>query len=228
MYDLQRIRKLINWYIFQDFGKNDAEMAALLGYTNSSFSQILTGKAPISERFVEKLCALDKNINKVWISGKGSMLKNDLYLSENISEAPNPFLKGMILKKVGLPLISLEEAIKFPHISDDDTANTDHYYYIPDITNQGAHFFIKMFGDSMTPSFESGDLLACRKVEKVEPIVWGKIYLLLISNRPHICRIYPDESNPDQYQLISDNNLKYPPSPAPKSNSTKFSPLSVS
>ena len=63
MFDLQRIRKLINWYIFQEYGKNDAEIAQKLGYTKSSFSQILRGKVPVSKIFVDKLCSLDPNIN---------------------------------------------------------------------------------------------------------------------------------------------------------------------
>jgi hypothetical protein len=46
-----------------------------LGYTKSSFSQILNGKVPLSEKFVKKLCSLDENINGVWIlEGDGEML----------------------------------------------------------------------------------------------------------------------------------------------------------
>ncbi len=213
MYDLQRIRKLINWYIFQEIGKNDAEIATALGYKQSSLSQILKGKVPISKKFVDKLCLLDKNINKLWISGKGSMLKNEALFSENISDLPNPFLKEMVLKRVGLPLLTVEEATKFPHISEDDPLNTEQFYYIPDIANLGAHFLIKISGDSMSPNLNSGDLLACRKIEKEEPIYWGKIYLLSISQRTHVCRIYRDETNPNQYLLHSDNQSTYPAFP---------------
>ena len=76
MFDIQRVRKVINWYIFQEYGKNDAEIAAKLGYTKSSFSQILGGKVPISQNFIDKLCSLDSNINKVWLSGEGEMFRN--------------------------------------------------------------------------------------------------------------------------------------------------------
>jgi len=76
MFDIQRVRKVINWCIFQEYGKNDAEIAAKLGYTKSSFSQILGGKVPISQNFIDKLCSLDSNINKVWLSGEGEMFRN--------------------------------------------------------------------------------------------------------------------------------------------------------
>lgn len=74
----QRIRKAINWLIFQDVAESEKEIADRLGYTKSSFSQIVNGKVPLSEKFVRKLCSLDENINDVWItSGEGSLLKTD-------------------------------------------------------------------------------------------------------------------------------------------------------
>jgi transcriptional regulator with XRE-family HTH domain len=76
MNDLQRVKKVINWLIFDEFAENETEIAQKLGYTKSSFSQIINGKVPLSERFIDKLCESDKNINKVWImEGKGKMLK---------------------------------------------------------------------------------------------------------------------------------------------------------
>lgn len=77
MTDIQRIKKVINWLIFQEVAENDRALSELLGYTKSSFSQIVNGKVPLSEKFVKKLCALDKNINEVWVlSGEGEMFKN--------------------------------------------------------------------------------------------------------------------------------------------------------
>lgn len=75
----QRIRKAINWLIFQDVAESEKEIADRLGYTKSSFSQIVNGKVPLSEKFVRKLCSLDENINDVWITkGEGSLLKTDI------------------------------------------------------------------------------------------------------------------------------------------------------
>ncbi|MFX1668506.1 hypothetical protein JZ949_05010 [Riemerella anatipestifer] len=74
--DLQRIKKVVKWLIFSDYGENEKEIAELLGYKKSSFSQIMNGKVPISDKFIDKITSVDDNINKVWIkSGKGEMLK---------------------------------------------------------------------------------------------------------------------------------------------------------
>lgn len=76
--DLQRLKKVVKWLIFSDFGDNEKEIAELLGYKKASFSQLMNGKVPLSDKFIDKLISLDNNINKVWIkTGEGSMLKSE-------------------------------------------------------------------------------------------------------------------------------------------------------
>ena len=59
-----------------EYVENERELSEKLGYTKSSFSQIINGRVPLSDKFVKKLCAIDENINEVWITeGVGSMLK---------------------------------------------------------------------------------------------------------------------------------------------------------
>lgn len=74
MEELKRVKKVVNWLIYQEIASNEREIAERLGYTKSSFSQIMNGKVPLSEKFVNKLCALGENINSVWVmSGAGEM-----------------------------------------------------------------------------------------------------------------------------------------------------------
>ena len=77
MTETQRVKKVINWLVFMEYAENERELAEKLGYTKSSFSQIVNGKVPLSERFVQKLASVDKNINEVWImTGEGNMLNS--------------------------------------------------------------------------------------------------------------------------------------------------------
>ena len=60
-----------------EYAENERELAEKLVYTKSSFSQIVNGKVPLSERFVQKLASVDRNINEVWImTGEGNMLNS--------------------------------------------------------------------------------------------------------------------------------------------------------
>lgn len=77
MTNIQRVKKVVNWLIFQEVAESEKELADLLGYTKSSFSQIVNGRVPISEKFIRKLCGLDENINEVWVlKGEGTMFKD--------------------------------------------------------------------------------------------------------------------------------------------------------
>lgn len=77
MTEIQRIKKVVNWLIFMEYVENERELSEKLGYTKSSFSQIINGRVPLSDKFVKKLCSIDENINEVWIiEGTGTMLKN--------------------------------------------------------------------------------------------------------------------------------------------------------
>ena len=80
----KRIRKAINWLIFSEVAESEKAVADMLGYTKSSFSQLVNGKVPLSEKFIKKLCSLDPNINDVYISkGEGTLLKTDTLNGEN-------------------------------------------------------------------------------------------------------------------------------------------------
>lgn len=80
----KRIKKVINWLIFQGVAENERELSEMLGYAKSSFSQLVNGKVPLSDKFVGKLCNLDPNLNSVWVStGEGDMFLSDCLKSEN-------------------------------------------------------------------------------------------------------------------------------------------------
>lgn len=78
MGDVQRIRKTINWLLYKGVAENDRELSEIMGYTKSSFSQIVNGRVPLSDKFAKKLCRLDTNINEVWImTGEGTMFRSE-------------------------------------------------------------------------------------------------------------------------------------------------------
>lgn len=47
MTETQRVKKVINWLVFMEYAENERELAEKLGYTKSSFSQIVNGKVPL-------------------------------------------------------------------------------------------------------------------------------------------------------------------------------------
>jgi phage repressor protein C with HTH and peptisase S24 domain len=201
MFDLQRIRKLINWYIFQEYGKNDTEIAEKLGYNKSSFSQILGGKVPISQNFVDKLCSLDDNINKVWISGKGEMFKNDIGNENRAIKVPEHSFEG-------IPLIPIDAMAGFGKGEFQIMEHECEHYVVPMF--KGADLLIQVKGSSMIPKYNSGDIVAC----KILPLndlffQWNKVYVLDTSQGALVKRVKKGSDN-DHVLIVSDNE-KYEP-----------------
>lgn len=86
MEELRRIKKVVNWLIFKEVADSEKGIAEVLGYTKSSFSQIVNGKVALSEKFIRKLCSLDENINFVWVQyGTGEMFVENNLNSEDVT-----------------------------------------------------------------------------------------------------------------------------------------------
>ena len=77
MSDIQRLRKVIQWLIFNDVILNDYDLAVKLGYKHTYLSQVINGKAHLSEKFIDGLLSLDKRLSREWlVKGVGSIFKD--------------------------------------------------------------------------------------------------------------------------------------------------------
>ena len=207
--DLQRLKKVVKWLIFSGFGENEKELAELLGYTKSSFSQILNGKVPLSDKFLDKICSLDNNINKVWIlENKGEMLKS----SNNTPAVAEPQLPS------GVPMLPFDA---FAGIGTDvEGVNLDtieERYVVPLFDGMKMDFMISVRGSSMYPKYNSGDVVACRMVQELLFVQWNKVYVLdTISQGVIIKRL--KKSDKEGFVICKSDNEKYEPFEIPLSD----------
>lgn len=82
------------------------------------------------------------------------------------------------------------------------------HYFIPDF--KGADFLIRVKGDSMQPTYYSGDLVACQKIPMNDVFFqWNKTYVLDTNQGAIIKRVLPGKDD-DHICIVSDNT-KYPP-----------------
>ncbi|MDR0228921.1 MAG: helix-turn-helix transcriptional regulator [Flavobacteriaceae bacterium] len=91
MNKLDRIHEVIKWIIYEGQAKNQTDLAEQLGYTKSSFSQIINGKVNLSDLFIRKLTTFAPLINPAWIqSGEGQMLIESTPITSNNTPTPDP------------------------------------------------------------------------------------------------------------------------------------------
>lgn len=215
MSELQRLKKVINWLIFSELAENETELAKKLGYTKSSFSQIINGKVPLSSKFLNNLSNLDSNINFVWIKeGRGQMLK-DMSIESIVSIKPiNKDEQDTIISANhtsqsntnGIPLIP---SYAMAGVFTGDLQILEYEcerFVIP--TFKGADFLIPVKGSSMEPKYSSGDLVACKKMTIDTFFQWNKVYVLDTEQGPLIKRI--NEGPDNDSLLICSENPKFP------------------
>lgn len=211
MLDIQRVRKVCKWLVYNDYADNDKELAEFIGYTKSSFSQILNEKVPLSAKFIDKLCDVDENINKIWVfTGKGKMLK---------SEEKDP-LSIKTVEDKGFPLVSVTAiggfgGNSFAILPQD----VKEYYKIPKFANKRIDFMIEVEGSSMYPKYSSGDIVACTIIKESRFIQWNKTHVIATQEQGIIIKRIK-ESHTDNNLIMVSDNVNYDPFEVPKDEIT--------
>ena len=200
----QRFVKAVETLINTDVVKNKSAMAKELDISPSKFTEIMKGRMrPGLELF--KIISEKYNINPEWLlTGRGEMLKKGDE-GEKMLQPAQPGEKGAI------PLVRV-------------TANAGHgnfdalilekdvsaLYKIPKFSHLNPDFLIEISGNSMSPKYYSGDLIAVKRLDNPEYIQWGRPHLIGTKDQGiMVKRIYP--SNKTGYYLLKSDNPEYPP-----------------
>ncbi|MDA6072051.1 LexA family transcriptional regulator [Flavobacterium sp. AC] len=198
MTKIERVKKLSKWLIFDGFADNDADLAKKLGYSKSSFSQIINEKVPLSTKFIETLCNANENINKVWITDlKGTMLKSTSNLLSNREDKKLiPFYDGVVT--AGMQEIAIMDATQHQPAEMIDAGD-----WFRDATAA-----MRVHGDSMYPEYKSGSIAALREVKNKRLVVYGQDYLIETTEYRVIKRLQKSDI-PQNWLACSVNEEKY-------------------
>ena len=148
---------------------------------------------------IELLFKKCEEINANWLlTGQGPMLKEDNNLPMASKSANSE----------GIPLIPLDAMAS---ISSGEVSVLEldcERYVIPMF--KGADFLIPVKGSSMIPKYNSGDVVACKKIPMQDLFFqWNKVYVLDTNQGALIKRIHKGPDN-EHITLISENE-KYTP-----------------
>ena len=165
-----------------------------------------------SEKLSDILRAFPE-LNRNWLLfGEGEMLRTDTPANVSHSEdAPPPQLIPAPPGK-GLPLIPLPAMAGFLKGAADIDPNEIEWYFVPAFRD--CQFLIRVKGDSMSPRYLSGDIVACREVQDTGTFFqWGKTYVLDTDQGVVIKRVRPSEK--ENHILCVSDNLEYDPFDVP-------------
>ena len=202
---------------------NKAQFAKLLGISPQTVSAWIARNTFDSELIYAKC----RYLNASWLlTGEGSMLKSQQIgnsqavktpkIGQNketkwqanhcVTSQPSPApsaIKQPEGSHEGIPLIPLS-AMAGAFTSDIPVMEYEcERYVIPAF--KGADFLILVKGDSMQPTYHSGDLVACQKIPLSDIFFqWNKTYVLDTDQGPLIKRVR-QATTADHVLLVSDN-----------------------
>lgn len=172
-------------------GKNTI-LASKLGVSEGNIRGYIKGVMP-KQDILEKIVRCF-DVNSDWLlTGRGTMFKKDDFPKATPSNQPNNAIPL-------IPLSAMAGALT------DETSILEYEcerYTVPAF--KGADFLIPIKGNSMYPTYLSGDIVACQKIPlKSLFFQWNKPYVLDTKQGALIKRIKPG-SDKDHVLIVSDN-----------------------
>ena len=170
-------------------------------------------KSQIGDEKLSNILSVFPELSKVWLlTGEGEMLRTGAPAEASVSEdAPPPQLIPAPPGK-GLPLIPLPAMAGFLKGAADIDPNEIEWYFVPAFRD--CQFLIRVKGESMSPRYLSGDIVACREVQDTGTFFqWGKTYVLDTDQGVVIKRVRPSEK--ENHILCVSDNPEYDPFDVP-------------
>lgn len=163
----------------------------------------LESKTGITEEIMAKFIATFPNISLEWlVTGNGERERQKIS-PLNKDEQNNIVGIASLTEQGGIPLIPIEAVAGV--LSGNDSAVMDYeceHYTIPMF--KGAEFLIQVKGDSMQPRYNSGDIVACKRLSLDTFFQWGRVYVLDIEQGVIIKHVQRG-SDDSRITLVSDN-----------------------
>lgn len=156
-----------------------------------------TGKSketPLNSNAIGIISTIYPDINLKWLlTGEGSMIKEEI----EVFEPP----------LIGLPLLPIQAIAGF-FAGDVQVMNYECEQYVVPMF-QGCDFLIPVLGDSMYPTYNNGDVIACKKLDTWSFFQYGKVYVIYTSQGVILKRVRQGSSE-GKILLVSDNEQSYP------------------
>lgn len=205
-------------------GLNPNSITISAGLSVGLIGKAIKNSGGLNSDTIEKILHTYVDLNPVWfVLGDGDMLKpnvKDMSQNENVTNTVT-FLEETKSKEnvsvskeldnqyEGIPLIPIEAMAGFGtggvQVMDYDTQR----YIVPEFTELKVDFMIRVKGSSMYPKYNSGDLVACKKLVLNDIFFqWNKVYVLDTDQGALIKRI---KKGSEGYLLIVSDNEAYEP-----------------
>lgn len=173
----------------------------VISASDGMIRRAINNKTDIQSKWLSKIADNYPQLNLNWlITGKGEMIISTL--NEEVKEEKLP-VAHRTESGEGIPLIPIN-AMAGAFTGDQSVMEYEcERFIIPSF--KGADFLIGVKGSSMYPRYNSGDIVACKRLDIHDIFFqWNKVYVLDTDQGPLIKRIKPG-TDKDHVTIVSDN-----------------------
>ena len=186
-------------------GLSETQFAKNLGVVQKTLNNYTRGRAPSSE-ILTSILEIYPEISARWLmTGEGSMLKSDGYANQE-NEVRQHYVTSD-------PLLDYKPRIPYEAAAgtlSEVMGGVSQYHceQLPIVQAFPKYdFTIIIKGNSMTPQYEGGDEVACKRVDDTSFIQWGRTHVLDTAQGVVIKRLYDAG---DSFRCVSYNSDEYP------------------
>lgn len=174
-----------------------------IGASKGVLSRAISNGTDIQAKWIEAIVENYPHYSTDWLlTGRGGMLK-DFSTPQNISQE---IYRSD--EKNGIPLIPIDAMAGFFQGEQTVMLAECERYIVPAFKN--ADFLITVRGDSMTPRYYSGDLIACKLLSLTDIFFqWGKVYVIDTDQGALIKKVEQGNAA-DTITLVSENTAYKP------------------
>jgi len=185
---MEEFKKRLEQYAKMMHGMGQTRFEDFCGIAHGTISAIKSNGPSAS--VLKRISVKCPDLNLNWLfTGEGEMA-NESYVLPRFRGGKN------------LPLIPFD-AVAGPGDPVYEDEKVENYYTVSEFKD--SDFLIRVKGDSMSPHFTGGDLLACKKVADVFFLQWGRCYVVLTrSQGAMVKRVQPSDKD-GCIKCVSDN-----------------------
>ena len=166
----------------------------------------LRNKKGLSQQEVADLVGVSQRSYSMWERGETKPKHSSLVKLLEVLEVKSSSEKVKDLE--GIPLIPLDAMAGIGNGDFSVLALECERYVVPMF--KGADYLIQVAGSSMYPKYNSGDIVACKRLPLADVFFqWNKVYVLDTDQGPLIKRIH--EGKDEEHVLLVSENEKYRP-----------------
>lgn len=171
----------------------------VIGASKGVLSRAIQGNTDIQSKWLEKIVENYPHYSGTWLlTGSGEMENTTGPVAHQAEESD----------RAAIPLIPYDAIAGYGSFDFQELPIED-FYTVEEL--RGADFLIRVKGDSMSPKYNGGDIVACKRIDAITFWQWHKVYAICTRNQGILIKRVEEYQNNPAFITCRSENPQYRP-----------------